>query len=103
MTGESLTTAPANTQHKNARIARVPPIAHLRPRRNRSRNGPIRGATIADGSIVNSKDDATCPRASSVGTVEKRVPASETAMAASPAVLDACRSGKRESPLYAAL
>src|SRR5699024_6381075 len=99
MTGESLTTAPANTQHKNARIARVPPIAHLRLRGNRSRNGPIRGATIANGSIVNSKNDATCPSASSVGTVKKRVPASDTAMAASPAALNACGASKRESPL----
>src|SRR5665811_1581953 len=61
---EPETTASASTQQQNARMARVPPIAQRRPRRNRSRNGPMRGATIANGNIVSNRNEATSPRAS---------------------------------------
>ena len=91
-------TAPASTQHRNARIAIVAPIAHRRPWLNRSRNGPISGATIANGSIVRPRNSATWPRASPVGTWKNRVPASEIATAASPAALNACSSISRERP-----
>ena len=83
---------------RNARIAIVAPIAHRRPCANRSRNGPISGATIANGSIVRPRNSATCPRASPVGTWKNRVPASEMATAASPAVLNTCISISRERP-----
>ena len=96
--GESLATALASTQVPNARTAKVMPIAQRRPRRNRSRNGPISGATIANGSIVTPRNSATCPRASSLGAVKNKVPASETVSAASPAELNALSSSRRESP-----
>ena len=92
---ESPLIEPANAQQQKARIARVPPIAQRRPRRNLSRKGPIRGATIAKGSIVSRRNDATWPRASPDGTVKNSVPAKETATAASPAVLKARATGKR--------
>ncbi len=65
-------TAPASTQHRNARIAIVAPIAQRRPWLNRSRNGPISGATIANGSIVSPRNSATWPRAWSVGHLEEQ-------------------------------
>ena len=76
----------------------MPPIAQRRPWLNRSRNGPISGATIANGSIVSPRKSATWPRASPVGTWKNSVPASEIATAASPAVLNACISISRDSP-----
>ena len=81
------------------RIAIVAPIAQRRPWLNRSRNGPISGATTANGSIVSPRNSATCPRAWSVGTWKNSVPASEIATAASPAALNACSSISRDSPL----
>ncbi len=57
--GESVTTAPASTQTRKARIAMVAPIAHRRPWAKRSRKGPISGATIANGSIVSPRKSAT--------------------------------------------
>ena len=66
------TTASASTQHRNARIAIVEPIAQRRPWLNRSRNGPISGATIANGSIVRPRNSATWPRASPVGHLEEQ-------------------------------
>ena len=69
----------------------VEPMAHRRPWLNRSRNGPINGATMAKGSIVRPRKSATWPRASPEGTVKNRLPASEIATAASPAVLKKCR------------
>ena len=91
-------TASASTQHRKARSAMVAPIAQRRPWLNRSRNGPISGATIANGSIVRPRNSATWPRASPVGTWKNRVPASEIATAASPAALKACSSISRDSP-----
>ena len=56
---------PASTQHEERRgCAIVAPIAQRRPWLNRSRNGPISGATIANGSIVSPRNSATWPRAS---------------------------------------
>ena len=92
-------TASASTQHRNARSAIVAPIAQRRPWPNRSRNGPIRGATTANGSIVRPRNSATWPRAWSVGTWKNSVPASEIATAASPAPLNACSSMSRDRPL----
>ena len=76
----------------------VAPTAHRRPWLKRSRNGPISGATIANGSMVRPRNSATCPRASPVGTWKNSVPASEIATAASPAALKACSSISRDSP-----
>ena len=95
---ESSTTAPARARARSPRTAIVVPIAQRRPCANRSRNGPISGATIAKGSIVSPRNSATCPRASPVGTWKNSVPASEIATAASPAALTACSSIRRESP-----
>jgi hypothetical protein len=95
---DSVTTALASAQTRNARTAMVAPIAHRRPWLNRSRNGPSRGATMANGSIVRPRNKATWPRASPVGTWKKRVPAREMATAVSPAVLKACISISRERP-----
>ncbi len=95
-------TAPASTQHKNPLSAMVAPTAQRRPWLNRSRNGPISGATIAKGSIVSPRNIATWPRACSVGTWKNSVPASEIATAASPAALKACSSISRERPLWPA-
>ncbi len=95
---ESVITAVASTQHRKPRIAMVAPMAQRRPWLKRSRNGPISGATTANGSIVRPRKSATWPRASPVGTWKKSVPASEMATAASPAVLKACISINRESP-----
>ena len=92
---EPVATASASTQHRNARIAMVAPIAQRRPWLNRSRKGPISGATIAKGSIVRPRNIATWPRAWSVGTWKKSVPAREIATAASPAALNACSSISR--------
>ena len=91
-------TAVASTQQRNARVAMVAPTAHRRPWLKRSRNGPISGATIANGSIVRPRNRATWPRASPVGTWKNRVPASEIATAASPAALKAWSSISRDSP-----
>ena len=88
----------ASAQHPNARTAIAAPIAQRRPRSNRSRNGPMSGATTAKGNIVTARNSAICPRASPLGTVKNRVPASETARAASPAALNACSSISRASP-----
>ncbi len=95
---DSVTTALARAQTRKARMAMVPPIAQRRPWLNRSRNGPISGATIANGSIVSPRNSATCPRASPLGTWKNNVPASEIATAASPAALNACSSISRLSP-----
>jgi hypothetical protein len=95
---DSVTTAPASTQQRKALIAMVPPIAHRRPCAKRSRNGPISGATIANGSMVRPRKSATWPRASPEGTWKKSVPASEIATAASPAVLNECIWISRDSP-----
>ena len=54
---DSVTTASASTQHRKARRAMVAPIAQRRPWANRSRNGPISGATIANGSIVSAEEE----------------------------------------------
>ena len=91
-------TAVARTQHRKQRIAIVAPTAQRRPWLKRSRNGPISGATIAKGSIVSPRNNATWPRASPVGTWKNKVPASEIATAASPAALKACSSMRRERP-----
>jgi hypothetical protein len=96
---ESAATAPASAQQQKARTAIVVPMAQRRPRRNRSRNGPISGATIANGSMVRARNSATWSRASPVGTLKNTVPARATATAASPAVLKACISSSRASPL----
>ena len=87
-------TASAISQQRKARSAIVPPIAQRRPWLNRSRNGPSRGATTANGSIVSPRKSATWPRASP-GWAKNRVPASEMATAASPAALKACSSISR--------
>ena len=92
---ESFSTAPASDQQPSARSAMVAPIAQRRPRRNRSRNGPISGAISANGSIVMPRNSAIWPRASSLGTAKNKVPASEMASAASPAALNACSSISR--------
>ena len=95
---DSVVTAVASPQTRNARIAMVAPMAQRRPWLNRSRNGPSSGATIANGSMVRPRNRATWPRASPVGTWKNSVPASEIATAASPAVLKACISISRDSP-----
>ena len=87
---DPLLTDEASTQQRNARNAMVAPIAQRRPCANRSRNGPISGATIANGSIVSPRNSATWSRASPEGTWKNRLPASEIATAASPAVLKTC-------------
>jgi hypothetical protein len=69
----------------------VAPIAQRLPWLNLSRNGPISGATIANGSIVRPRNRATWPRASLVAPAKKTVVASEMATAASPAALAECR------------
>ena len=74
----------ASAQQRKARTAIVAPIAQRRPCANRSRNGPISGATIANGSIVSPRNSATWSRASPDGTWKNRLPASEIATAASP-------------------
>ena len=56
---DSVTTAVASTQHRKHRIAMVVPTAHRRPWLKRSRNGPMSGATIANGSIVRPRNRAT--------------------------------------------
>jgi hypothetical protein len=56
------------------------------------------GATIANGSIVIPRNSATWPRASSLGAVKNKVPASDTVNAASPAALKAFSSSSLESP-----
>ena len=87
---EPLVIDDASAQQRNARTAMVAPIAQRRPCANRSRNGPISGATIANGSIVSPRNSATWSRASPDGTWKNRLPASEIATAASPAVLKTC-------------
>ncbi len=95
---EPLSIDDASAQHRNARIAIVAPIAQRRPCANRSRNGPISGATIANGSIVSPRNSATWSRASPDGTWKNSEPASEIATAASPAVLKTCIWISRDSP-----
>ena len=95
---EPLLTDEAITQQRNARNAIVAPIAQRRPCANRSRNGPISGATIANGSIVSPRNSATWSRASPEGTLKNRLPAREIATAASPAVLKTCSWISRCSP-----
>ena len=58
-----LSSTSASTQHRKPRSARVTPIAHRRPCRKRSRNGPMNGATIANGAMVSSRNCATWGRA----------------------------------------
>ena len=94
-----LSSTSASTQHRKARRARVTPIAQRRPCRNRSRKGPISGATTANGAMVSSRNWATCGRAWSVGRVKNKVPASDTATAASPAAARNCRCVSRARPL----
>ena len=95
---ESVITAVPSTQQRNARIDIVAPMAHRRPWLNRSRNGPISGATIANGSIVRPRNSATWLRASPVGTWKNSVPAREIATAVSPAALHAWSPISRDSP-----
>ena len=95
---EPLSIDDASAQHRNARTAMVAPIAQRRPCAKRSRNGPISGATIANGSIVSPRNSATWSRASPEGTWKNRLPASEIATAASPAVLNTCIWISRCSP-----
>ena len=57
--GESLATAPASTQQRNARSASVVPIAQRRPCRKRSSSGPMKGASRANGAMVRSRNWAT--------------------------------------------
>ena len=96
--GESPVTDVASAQQRKARIDIVAPIAHRRPWANRSRNGPISGATIAKGSIVSPRKSATWPRASPEGTWKNSEPASEIATAVSPAALKKCIWISRDSP-----
>jgi hypothetical protein len=95
---EPLVIDDASAQQRKARTAIVAPIAQRRPCANRSRNGPIRGATIANGSIVRPRNRATWSRASPDGTWKNRLPASEIATAASPAVLKTCSWIRRCRP-----
>ena len=90
-------TASAATRQHRPRTAKVPPIAQRRPCENRSRNGPISGATTENGSMVSVRNSATGPRALP-GSAKKMVPASEIATAASPAALNAWSSISRASP-----
>ena len=99
--GLSSTTAVASTQARNARVASVVPSAQRRPCRNRSSSGPMSGASSTNGAMVSTRNRATRPRASSVGSA-KTVPASETVSAASPATLTACSSVSRARPVSAA-
>ena len=69
-----LSSTSASTQHRKARRASVTPIAQRRPCRNRSRKGPINGATMANGAMVSSRNWATCGRAWSVGRVKNKRP-----------------------------
>ncbi len=78
------------------------PIDQRRPLPNRSSIGPISGATTANGSIVNPRNNDTWPRASPAGTWKKSVPASEIATAASAAALSAPSSIRRARPLLSA-
>ncbi|MET3962477.1 hypothetical protein ABIE44_002411 [Marmoricola sp. OAE513] len=80
-----------------ARNVMVKPIAHRRPWLNRSRNGPSRGASTENGTIVRTRNSSTGPLAPP-GSAKKIVPASEIATAASPAALKECSSIRRESP-----
>ena len=92
----------ARLHARNARMPMVAPIAQRRPCPNRSRAGPISGATTANGSIVSPRNSATWPRASPVGTWKNNVPASEIATAASPAALSAPSSISRARPVVSA-
>ena len=51
-----LCSSSANTQHNQPRRASVTPIAHRRPCRKRSRNGPMNGATTAKGAMVSNRN-----------------------------------------------
>ena len=75
------------------------PTAHRRPWLKRSRNGPISGATIANGQHRQAEEQRDlAARLARSGTWKNRVPASEIATAASPAALKAWSSISRESP-----
>ena len=54
-----MATASAATRQNRPRTAKVPPIAQRRPCEKRSRNGPISGATTANGSMVRPRNSAT--------------------------------------------
>ena len=56
---ESVATAPASTQQRKARRARVVPMAQRRPCRKRSSSGPMKGASSANGAIVSTRNSAT--------------------------------------------
>ncbi len=56
---ELFTTALASARQSRPRIAIVDPMAQRRPWAKRSRNGPMSGATIANGSIVSPRKSAT--------------------------------------------
>ena len=95
--GEPSATTPASTQDRNARSANVDPIAHRRPCRHRSSNGPTSGASNTNGAIVVMRNNATWPRACPSGSA-KIVLASDTVNAASPADANTCISVTRLSP-----
>ena len=97
----SSTTADASTHERKARVASVVPRAQRLPWRNRSSSGPMSGASSTKGAMVSTRNSATRPRASSVGSA-KTVPASETVSAASAATLTACSSVSRARPVSAA-
>jgi hypothetical protein len=79
-----------------ARPARLPASAQRRPCCNRSSAGPITGATSANGAMVTSRYRATLPRWASEAAAKNSVPASETAIIASPAM---CRALTQNSPV----
>ena len=59
----------------------------------------MKGATIANGAMVSSRNWATWGRACSVGRVKNKVPARDTATMASPAAARNCRCTNRARPL----
>ena len=95
--GLSSTTAVASTQARNARVASVVPSAQRRPCRNRSSSGPMSGASSTNGAMVSTRNRATRPRASSVGSANT-VPASETVRAASAGDVDRVQLGEPGEP-----
>ena len=95
----ALLIASASTQQRKARAARVVPMAQRRPWLKRSSNGPMSGAVRANGTIVNNRKNATCPRACAVCGLKNRVPASASVIAVSPAAWLACSSVSRARPL----
>src|SRR5918996_3779172 len=88
----------AITQARNARSAVDVPIAHRRPWRKRSRNGPMIGAMTANGAMVTSRYSATWPRASDVAAEKNSVSARAIVMRVSPIALTALSSMNRDRP-----